>query len=377
MRRTLFFLFTIIAFGVLSHARGLTRKASEEAAAKVVSQWKTEKAAILKVNEQEKAIRQGELTMKYHYTIFGEEPKDGRSLWISLHGGGSAPQELNDSQWENQKRLYKPAEGLYLSPRAPWNDWDMWFKSPIDPMFEELIQTLVVTQNVNPDKVYLMGYSAGGDGVWRLAPRLADHWAAASMMAGHPGEIQLLNVRNLPFTIWVGELDEAFKRNEETRTRGLLLDSLHQQDPEGYVHEWHVVEGMAHWMKLKDSAAVPWMAQFKRNPYPSKIVWRQETVLRKMFYWLQAPTDELKHGKKVIAEIKGNDIVIEHCDYTSLTIYLNDKMVNLNKSVKVIMDGKVIFKGKLNRTEENIRKTLNERNDPSYVFPCILELKTL
>jgi dienelactone hydrolase len=28
--------------------------------------------------------------------------------------------------------------------------------------------------DVNPNKVYVMGYSAGGDGVWRLAPRMAD-----------------------------------------------------------------------------------------------------------------------------------------------------------------------------------------------------------
>lgn len=375
MRR--FYILSIIIVSCISSFanKGLTRKAAEDAIVRIVNEWKAEKAATLMSNEREKAIHQGELTMKYHYTIFGEEPLDGRSLWISLHGGGNAPGKINDGQWENQKRLYKPAEGVYLSPRAPWNDWDMWFKPPIDPMFEELIQTMIVTQNVNPDKIYLMGYSAGGDGVWRLAPRLADHWASAAMMAGHPGDVRLENVRNLPFTIWVGELDAAYNRNVIVKQRGLQLDSMQQADPEGFIHEWHVVEGMPHWMKLKDAAAVPWMAKYKRNPYPSKVVWQQEEVLRKAFYWLQAPVDELKRGKKVVAEIKGNEIWVNHCDYSSLTIYLNDEMVNLDKPVKVVKDGKVVYKGKVLRTEDNIRKTLNDRNDPSYTFPCILQLE--
>jgi poly(3-hydroxybutyrate) depolymerase len=51
-----------------------------------------------------------------------------------------------------------------------------------------------------------MGYSAGGDGVFQIAPRMADHWAAAAMMAGHPGDAAALNLRNLPFTIFMGGL---------------------------------------------------------------------------------------------------------------------------------------------------------------------------
>ena len=35
----------------------------------------------------------------------------------------------------------------------------------------------VIKENVNPNKVYLLGYSAGGDGVYQLAPRMANRWA--------------------------------------------------------------------------------------------------------------------------------------------------------------------------------------------------------
>ena len=48
------------------------------------------------------------------------------------------------------------------------------------------------------------------------------------------------------------------------------LDALQADDPEGYVHEGHIVPGKGHWMDGKDAAAVPWMAKYTRNPYPKR-----------------------------------------------------------------------------------------------------------
>lgn len=271
-------------------------------------------------NLRTQCINRDGLAMQFSYQVFGEKPRDGHSLYISMHGGGNTSHSVNDSQWENQKRLYRPAEGVYVCPRAPWDDWDMWFKAPMDGLLEELIETMVATMEVSPDKVYLMGYSAGGDGVWRLAARMADHFAAAAMMAGHPGDVHLENLRNMPFTIWVGADDAAYNRNVEVAKRGLELDSLQKWDPDGYVHETHVVAGKPHWMDLEDAASVPWMAQFVRNPDPDRIVWRQEEVCRPSFYWLSVPRDEMQRGMTVIVSRKGNTYNIERCDYSWLRI---------------------------------------------------------
>lgn len=366
--------FSIIE-GNAKGTEGLSLSEAKDAHAKVLAEWRAEKAAALKDNDESKVITIGENHLKFWYTEYGQEPEGGHSLWISLHGGGGTTEEVNNGQWDNQKRLYTPAEGIYLCPRAPWNAWDMWFQEPIDAMYEELIATMVAVKGVNPDKVYLMGYSAGGDGVWRLAPRLADHWAAASMMAGHPGDVSLLNVRNLPFTIWVGSEDSAYDRNKLVAERGKELEALHAADPAGYIHQTHVLEGYGHWMYLRDAIAVPWMATFTRNPYPKHLVWQQEEVLRPSFYWVSAPKDELKRSSKVIADISGNTIKISQCDYTGISILLNDKLVNLDEKVTVLYKGKVVFRGKVARSEETMRKTLYERNDPSYMFDAEIELE--
>ena len=353
----------------------MNREASEAARDRVISNWRHEQQAVLRNNIETSCITQDTLLMRYTATIYGEEPTDGRSLWISMHGGGNAPTVLNDSQWENQKVLYQPAEGVYVAPRAPWDDWDMWFKPPIDSMFEELIRTMVIYNNVNPDKVYLMGYSAGGDGVWRMAPRMADHWAAASMMAGHPGDVNLLSLRNLPFMIWCGGNDVAYDRNTLDAKRGLQMDSLQRTDPEGYIHSTHILPGKPHWMDLEDKAALPWMAQYRRNPYPKTIAWVQGDRNRTHFYWLAVPESEAKKGSIVRASIKGNTITIDTKDYTSATIYLNDELVNLDKPVVIKHGKKTVFKGMLSRTEENLRTSLAERGDPSYCFPARVEVK--
>ncbi len=359
---------------VVTAQQRLTKAEAEATKTELIKTWKEELKEKLRTTNTFNCVVQGDLKMKYSAQVFGEKPADGRSLWISMHGGGNAPTSLNDSQWENQKRLYQPAEGVYVCPRAPWDDWDMWFKNPIDKMFEELIQTMMLYYDVNPDKVYLMGYSAGGDGVWRMAPRMADHWAAASMMAGHPGDVSLLGVRNLPFMLWCGGEDAAYNRNKEVALRGVEMDSLQRSDPEGYVHETHIVAGKPHWMDLEDKAALPWMAKYKRNPYPKTVVWCQGDNGRAQFYWLGVPAAETKKGNVMRASINNNVVTITKCDYSQVTIYLNDQLANLDKAVKVVYKKKTLFKGKIPRTAENLQKSLEERGDPSYCFPAILRV---
>ena len=80
----------------------------------------------------------------------------------------------------------------------------MWFKPHITPLFDRLIENFVVKHRVNPDKVYVLGYSAGGDGVYQIGPGMADRWAAASMMAGHPNDAKPDNLRNIGFGLFMG-----------------------------------------------------------------------------------------------------------------------------------------------------------------------------
>ncbi|MDX1682233.1 MAG: hypothetical protein R3336_03840, partial [Phycisphaeraceae bacterium] len=231
-----------------------------------------ERAAEMKA----RVITRGDHRMPFFYRVFGEAPESGRALYISRHGGGGTAARVNDQQWENQKRLYRPDEGVYLAPRAPTNAWNLWHQDHIDPMFRRLIENLIVFDNVDPDRVYLLGYSAGGDGVYQLAPRMADSFAGASMMAGHPNETSPLGLRNLPFSIHVGERDSGYNRNKVARQWQQKLADLAEKDPHGYEHWGKIYEGKGHWMDREDAAALPWMAKYRRRRHPERVVWKQD-----------------------------------------------------------------------------------------------------
>lgn len=319
--------------------------------------------------------------MPFYYQIFGSEPSDGRSLFISLHGGGGAPAEVNDQQYKNQKHLYdntmNTLEGVYLAVRAPTNTWDLWHQDHIDDFLNIIIQLAIIKENVNANKVYLLGYSAGGDGLFQLAPRMADRWAAASMMAGHPGDASPLGLRNIPFAIHMGALDGAYKRNEKAKEWSIVLDSLQNNDAEGYIHDVQIHEGLGHWMKFQDSVALPWMKSYKRNPIPQKVVWKQDNRNHTSFYWIKTPKDKIKTGGEIIAKYnpKLNEINIIENYSDRFQLLINDTMLNLDDPVTIKYQDKVIYKGILNRSILNIYETLSDKGDSNLTFPTIITVK--
>jgi dienelactone hydrolase len=314
--------------------------------------------------------------MKYQMLKFGSA-KEGLPLFISMHGGGGAPPQVNESQWENQIKLgqaYKPASGIYVAPRAPTDTWNLWHEGHIDPLFQRLIQNMVVFENVDPNKVYFMGYSAGGDGVYQLAPRMADRLAAAAMMAGHPNETSPLGLRNIGFTIHMGAQDSGFNRNKVAGEWAKKLEELHKADPAGYVHEVKIHEGRGHWMNLEDRAAIPWMEKFTRKPLPEKIVWRQDDVTHPRFYWLAVPAAEAKAGQDLTAERKGQNIQVTASANPHVTVLLNDAMLDLDQPVSVSFNGKPSAEKKAVRSIAVIQRTLEERGDPGLIFSAEISL---
>lgn len=369
-----FIAFSIRVSGMTEVAKELSIDQMETAQKKIVEEWKDSvKNATAKELAEERVTARNH-NMRFMKRIFGEEPKDGRSLYISLHGGGGTTARANNQQWRNQIQLYAPAEGVYIAPRAPEDTWNMWFLPYMDALYERLIQMCVAHYNVNPNKVYILGYSAGGDGVWRMAPRMADTWAAASMMAGHPGDVSLVNLRNLPFMVWCGANDTPYNRNNECRKRGQELDSLHKDCPNGYIHQTNIIEGKAHWMDMADTSAIGWMAKYKRNPLPVDIVWQQEEVVRQHFYWISVPRDEMKRGMSIRLSCKGNTINISRCDYSSIRLWISPSMFDLEKPVTVNINGKRMFEGKVVPNTETLRSSLHQRGDTAYMFPAYIDI---
>ena len=313
-------------------------------------------------------LRLGDLEMPFTIKVFGEKPERGRSMVISMHGGGGAPKEVNDRQWENQKRLYTLEEGVYVVPRAPTDTWNLWHQDHVDALFDRLIENLVVFEEVDPDRVYLMGYSAGGDGVYQVAPRMADRLAAAAMMAGHPNETSPLGLRNLPFTIHMGGKDAAYGRNETAATWERMLADLRAKDPDGYPHLVTIHADKGHWMDRDDAVAIPWMMEFRRDPFPKRVVWKQDDVTHDRFYWLAVDADQRKGGSEIVAERTGQSIDVTSAQVDRVRVLLNDEIVDLDQPVVITSAGKPIASTVVRRTIGTLARTLTERGEPRSIY---------
>jgi hypothetical protein len=346
----------------------LSREQAELVRSMLVDDWRDSIRRDRSEEFERKVITIGKQSMKFFYKIFGDKPAGGRSLYISMHGGGGAPAVVNDQQWENQKRLYQLKEGVYVAPRAPTDNWNLWHEAHIDALFDRLVEDMIVFEEVDPDRVYILGYSAGGDGVYQLAPRWADRLAAASTMAGHPNEAQPLGLRNIGFAIHVGALDNGYDRNKVAQEWKEQLDKLQKDDPSGYRHLVELHAGKAHWMDREDASAIDWLHEFKRDPYPRRIVWRQDDVTHSRFYWLAVDSTDEKKDAEVVADLKGQEINIQTADVVELTIRVNDQMLDMDQPVTVRASDEVLFDGVIPRTIEVIAQTLAERGDPKSLY---------
>jgi hypothetical protein len=198
---------------------------------------------------------------------------------------------------------------------------------------------------------------------------MADRFGAASMMAGHPNEASPLGLRNLPFAIHVGENDAAYNRNKVGREWGDKLDELRKADPEGYLHLVEIHPGRAHWMNREDASAVPWMARFSRNPVPRKVVWNQDDVTHDRFYWLAVEPGHAKARSTVIASVEGQEVKIEKAEgVEKLLVRLDDRLLDLDKSVKITANGETLFEGLAPRTIASLEATLKGPGDPKLAF---------
>ena len=312
---------------------------------------------LIKINDKE---------MKFDLQFFGTKPKTGWNLYFSLHGGGGVADSVNERLWNRHKTLYELKDGILLVPRSPTNTWDMWHQDHIDIFFNRLIQNMIAFHNVDPNRVFLMGYSAGGDGVYQVAPRMADRFAAAAMMAGHPNETSPVGLRNIGFTIHMGEKDSAYNRNKVALEWKNQLQTLRENDLNGYSHLVRIHEGKGHWMGGLDSSAISWISGFTRDPFPKKVVWKQDDVTHNRYYWLMV-NNPLKNAL-IVAKIYNQTIYIEKSTVSDIIIRLNDALIDMDKKVIVKYLGDEVFNGKVYRNSIVISKSIKEYGDPESVY---------
>jgi hypothetical protein len=243
----------------------------------------------------------------------------------------------------------------------------------VDGLLDRLIADMVIRRGVDPNRVYLIGYSAGGDGVYQLAPRMADRFAAATMCAGHPNQVTPEGLRNLPFFLYMGGEDSAYNRNVVVREFSAKMDALQLADPKGYSHRLTVYPGLFHNMQGREAEVIPRMSSLQRVAWPKRIVWKEnDDFVHPRFYWFERASEAMRPDEIYAAHVDGPTITIEAPSSGKLILRLCDNLVDLDQPIGVIAGGRTIFEGTVHRSFATILESLRERNDPDMVATALL-----
>lgn len=279
---------------------------------------------------------------EYLWRHVGEKPREGWGLVIAMHGGGGAPKEVNDQQWRSMFNSYykeHPEVGgyVYLSLRAPNDEWNGFYDDAICPLVERLIRQFVLFGEVNPDRVYALGASHGGYGAFVIGTKIPDRFAAVHASASAPtdGETMGENLRNLPFTFMVGEKDTAYGRAERCQAFAKQVEgwrASHGGYPGGF--EWK--PGVGHSVPDRDKVG-EMLKSPPRQAWPKQLVWVQSDDVLKHFYWMESLEPQDK--RRIEASVVENTITIKADAEGDLAVWLDGELVDLAKPVTIKMTG--------------------------------------
>jgi poly(3-hydroxybutyrate) depolymerase len=318
-------------------------------------------------------------TSPYTLKEVGDKPAGGWPLVIALHGGGGVPKEVNDSQWRHMQIYYHdhPEVGgyKYLALRAPNDNWNGFYDDSISGLVERLVRQMVTVEEVNPERVSLIGYSHGGYGAFVIGTKIPQRFAVvhASAAGPTPGETSAQNLRNTPFSFMCGEKDSAYGRIERCREFAGEVRALKGDRDDVFPVTYEEQAGFGHG-GLPDRDKTLELVPHLRNPVPKELTWRLTDTLLEDFYWLHV--SQPRDGQ-ISATIEGNHITVNRHGLAGVALYLDGRLVDLARPVTVQLEDGASFELQLNPDLELLCETLESRGDPGLAFSVRVELDEL
>ncbi len=324
----------------------------------------------LKEDFEANRVRYQKHVSPYKVKKVGKRPEGGWPLFIAMHGGGGAPKAVNDSQWEVMQRYYRDQPSVtgyqYLALRAPNDTWNGFYDDYVPPLVINLIRQFLLFGDVNPDKVYLMGYSHGGYGAFFIGPKIPDRFAAVHSSAAAPtdGAISPVTLRNTRFTYMVGEKDNAYGRRERCLKFSEAVKKLKEQNKGDYPVELELKAGFGHG-GLPDRDKIKEMYPFTRNPAPRHLTWELTDPVVTHFYWLAVP--QPGKGQALDGEVRDNAVRVTTKGVKQFELALDARLIAWDKPLRVTVDGKE-HTLTVRPSFRTLCQTLAERGDPQLAF---------
>lgn len=313
--------------------------------------------------------------------ILGQSRARGKKipLLIGLHGGG---QGVGDGASSAQKWAGAAGKGcMTCFPTVIQKEATAWNKEREEKYVIQLINELKAKFPIDTNRIYLCGHSMGGFGTWAIGTHYADMFAAISPNAGGifvmrgGGGITLargtvVNLKATPIYFYHGADDGRVGPESDKAAAEALKELKAKHGPYEYVFKLY--DGIGHgYPKGGFGPIIDWMVSHKRDPYPDYIVWEPSRPYKKLFWWIKIRSG----GGQIIAKYKKSKNLIEiEGSSSGISVFLNEKMVNFAKPVKVMINGKEVFNDYVYYSPSALLESIQDRKDPNQYFTAKIDL---
>ncbi len=155
------------------------------------------------------------ITLKYllyHPPGYDQDTSKRWPLIVFLHGAGESGDDLNKVKVHGPAKIVetKDLPFVIVSPQSPRMGWNV---EALNGLLDEVLKT----NRVDPDRVYLTGLSMGGFGTWAWSAAHPERFAAIAPICGGGEPITARRIKDIPVWVFHGAKDATvpIKRSED------------------------------------------------------------------------------------------------------------------------------------------------------------------
>jgi poly(3-hydroxybutyrate) depolymerase len=274
---------------------------------------------------------------------------------------------------QTARSTLEPLGELAVFPQAN----GMWWEEEPGAAVAALLAEVLAELNVDTDRVTITGFSNGGTGSLLYASRMPHRFAAvASLMGGGlpffepDGAIDPPAIARIPFLFVHGDRDELIPFSASERT----ARAMRKANPEA-VAEVHVLPGRRHDIVYgrEEGLAFPFLERYARDPFPRRVSLRARSLEYPRAFWAEV-VEKGGGVAEIDGAIDGETIALRTRSVKRLRLLLRRDLLDLSQPVRVTIDGREAFTGKVAEDPSVLLRSWRETGDPQLAYSAEVAL---
>ena len=183
----------------------------------------------------------------------------------------------------------------------------------------EAIANVKKHYRIDNNRIYLYGYSRGGEATLKLGPLYSHMWAGLACLAGWSKGDNLENLINLPILVVHGENDSVIKYNRNTSINVIKMQEA------GVPITVNLIPATGH--GVPHAGDEDWLLQHKRVRVPKKIICKTEKNDPRLLknYWVTLlGLDEIHNQAAIVAKVNKKSLDVRTANTIEFAINLID-----------------------------------------------------